>query len=733
MFKNVSIKVKVSVAVSVVLFVVLGLVGWVTISVSAQANRDASVLYMESLSRAYANQAARLLETPLDAARTLAQVLAAHGELPVEQRRVLAIHLLRNVVQRNEGYLAVWSLWAPGAVGDGDAAFRGRADLGSDGDGRFAPIAYRNSRGEVTIEAPNSASQYSESFYAVPFATGREYVSEPYALELAGRNVSVVSLVAPILGPVGPLGVVGVDIAVDTLYDELGGVRLYDEGFGRLISWGGTVMVHPFADRIGRTAPEWMDEQTPTLLENIRNGMIFTDEYLSIATGEITIKSFVPVFVGNAELPLVYGTVVSPREVYASVVRMVSLMIPIMIAGLIVTMLAVVLLIRMQLKPLAITTRALRDVAQGSGDLTQRLEVRSGDEVGRLSSHFNTFTENLRTILRSIRGAVDRLEEVGQGLAANTEETNAAVKQISGNISSVRDRFGRHSESIETVSATVEQITGNIESLNRIIDQQSDSLEQSSSAVEQMVASIRSVNSHVEANRTSFHRLEQVSETGYEQLNSVAEVIKEIVHKSEGLGEANAIINGIAAQTNLLAMNAAIEAAHAGEAGRGFAVVADEIRKLAENSAAQSHSIGTVLKALQELIKKVVTTVDQSGRSFDEVRTAVQTVTGIQDEMRRSLAEQSQGGSMVLDALVTLRRITDEVTAGSGEMRAGSQAILVEVQQLLELSREVVNSMEEMSRGTEEIRVAIAAVVELGHRNTENIHEVDEQVRRFVI
>lgn len=732
MLKNASVTVKLSVALSLMLLIVLGSVGWVTINLSSETTRETSISYMEALSQSYANRTVALLEVPLDAARTLAQVFAAQGTLPAEQRRSLAVHMLRQVADRNEQFLTVWSLWAPEALGDGDASFQGRSDLGSDAAGRFSPIVYRSPDGTLPLDAADVGQLAASPSFDTPFSTAREYVSEPFRTEVGGRDVFMISLVAPIPGQNGPLGVVGIDVAVDTLQAELSGVRLYEEGFGRLISWGGTVLVHPFDDRVGRTAPEWSDDQTPILLENLQNGLVFTDEYLSLATGQITIKSFVPLFVGDAERPLVYGTVVSPDEVFASVQRLVSILIPLMIGGLVLVVVALYILTRWQMRPLDSARRALKDVAQGSGDLTRRLVVQSGDEVGRISTHFNTFAENLQGIMRSIRTALDQLEEVGQGLSANMEETHASIEEIGGNISMVKERSSSQAESVQTVSTTIEQITGNIESLNRVIDQQGSSLEQSASAVEQMVASVQSMNSHVEANRTSFQRLEEVSETGYQQLNSVTEMIREIAHKSEGLGEANEIINGIAAQTNLLAMNAAIEAAHAGEAGRGFAVVADEIRKLAENSATQSRSIGSVLNALQSLIDKVVESVDQSGQSFGEVRTAVNTVTTIQDQMRESLAEQSQGGRMVLDALVTLQRITDEVTSGSAEMRIGSQAILTEIHRLVDLSREADDNMEEIKRGTDEIRTAVHAVVKLSQQNNDGIHQVDEQVRRFV-
>lgn len=733
LFRRMSIKLKTTLALSVMLIVVFGVVAYLSISVSAEENRNTSVLYMEALSQAYSNRADTMLEGPLDAARTLAQIMASGEDLDAELRRPLYLHMVRQLAEQNEEFIGVWTVWESGALGDDDADFTGAVELGSDSQGRFAPFAYRGADGSVNIDAIETEQIGMEDYYRVPVDSGREFVSEPFFHESEESGSFMVRLAAPILAENGVRGVVGVDITLDTLQQELGGVRLYEEGFGRLISWQGSVMVHPFPDRVGRTAPEWNDESTPELLASLQRGEIFTQEFISIATGEITIKSFVPLFVGNAENPLVYGTVVSPDEVFASVARITSITLPIMVIGLIAMVTAVFFLIRIQLRQLDATRAVLRDISEGSGDLTKRLTVRAEDEVGRLASFFNAFVEKLHGIILGIRAAVQTLEEVGQGLSVNMEQTHASIQEIGSNIETVRDRYRRQTESIQTVSTTVEQITGNIDSLNRVIREQNDSLEESSSAVEQMVANVQSVTANVDTSKSSFQALERVSEDGYQNLVMVTDTIKEIAQQSQGLGEANDVITGIASQTNLLAMNAAIEAAHAGEAGRGFAVVSDEIRKLAENAAEQSGSIGAVLRTLQERIGLVVETVNSSGHSFEEIRAAVNKVSQIQDQVSDALAEQSKGGSLVLNSLETLRRISDEVSSGSQEMQTGSSAILSEVHNLVELASEVEDSMEEINRGTGEIRNAVQAVVELSQRNSDGIGAVKEQIDRFVV
>jgi methyl-accepting chemotaxis protein len=228
-----------------------------------------------------------------------------------------------------------------------------------------------------------------------------------------------------------------------------------------------------------------------------------------------------------------------------------------------------------------------------------------------------------------------------------------------------------------------------------------------------------------------FQELIRTSDDGKARIKEVSDRIVAVDRQSASLMEANAVISAIAAQTNLLAMNAAIEAAHAGDAGRGFSVVADEIRKLAESAASQSKQVKTNINAIRADIEKVVTDSQVAEAAFDNTLGMIRRIDNLESELKSAMAEQEEGSNQILEALTAINSVTSEVRVGSNEMTASSSAIKAEMTNLLGETQLIRQGMEEITIGTVEINKTLNEISDLGAKNKEYIDAVMGETGRF--
>jgi methyl-accepting chemotaxis protein len=220
---------------------------------------------------------------------------------------------------------------------------------------------------------------------------------------------------------------------------------------------------------------------------------------------------------------------------------------------------------------------------------------------------------------------------------------------------------------------------------------------------------------------------------GRSGLEKVTDDIREIAHKSEGLLEINSVMANIASQTNLLSMNAAIEAAHAGEAGRGFSVVAGEIRKLAESSRGQSKKIGIVLKEIKESIDKITSSTENVLSKFEDIDSRVRTVAEQEECIRNAMEEQGTGSQQTLQGVSNVNEITAQVTSSSHEMLGEAKEVIHESNNLEKATQEITSGMNEMVIGAEQINIAINRVNEISGKNREGIENLIKEVSRFKV
>ncbi len=383
-------------------------------------------------------------------------------------------------------------------------------------------------------------------------------------------------------------------------------------------------------------------------------------------------------------------------------------------------------------------TTAVRQVlvavrSMSAGDLTARLSLAFRDEFGQMGTHFNEFAGNLSSIIKTLRNSVldgkrtnDRLmEAMGVSEDANTEIQKIAEKVAL--VATEQETVIRH------ISAIMHEIASTIELQDGRIQTQSDAVTTSSGTIEQLVDQLGAVTGQLDANAREFERLMNVFGQGASTLQQLTRSISSLRLQSDKVVEANAMIENIGAQTNLLAMNAAIEAAHAGHSGRGFAVVASEIRKLAELSNTQSVRIADNIRILKASIAEAVSLSDTAERAFTELRSSVENATVMEQNLRSEITVQAEHTSRVIVDLRSVAALSAEVREHSAEIRTGSGHALDSVEQLVAMSQRVTEAGMEVSSKVDTVRSSAGTVRDLLTKSHANSDTLSGLVKTFVV
>jgi methyl-accepting chemotaxis protein len=716
---------RLSIIVILMMVAVVSAISVILLTRASALQEEAAKANLENMTGLYSKDLQIRYEIYLDIVNTLSQVMNSYESMDSGGRRIWFTEMIRSALESNPTVAAIYMAWKPGFIDGRDAEYANTP--GNDSAGNFIPLVTRES-GTIKLET------FPEWQAALAELKDIPTLSDPFQSLVNGQNTLLSNIVIPIIpeGTKNIVGLIGIRFDLSYSQDIVTELKPYGTGRALVISNNGTVAAHYDASKRGQTV-----EQVILAIVG-QGGLDKTHEALKTGKPEIfdnngRICCVYPFYVGQSDTPWAFMSSVELSTVLAAVSSMTRFTIILAVIAVVVVTIVMYLIAIGITKPIVNVALTLKDISEGEGDLTKTIDVHSKDEIGDLARYFNATLEKIKKLVVTIKNQAVALFDIGNELASNMTETAAAINEITANIQSIKGRVINQSASVTETNATMEQITVNIDKLNVHVDRQSDSVAQSSSAIEEMLANIQSVTQTLVKNSGNVKDLIEASEVGRAGLQEVSSDIQEIARESEGLLEINAVMENIASQTNLLSMNAAIEAAHAGEAGKGFAVVADEIRKLAESSGEQSKTISTVLKKIKDSIDKITKSTDSVLNKFEAIDSGVRTVSDQEENIRNAMEEQGAGSKQILEAIGQLNDATQMVKGGSDEMLEGSKQVIQESKNLESVTQEITNGMNEMATGADQINVAVNRVNTISGENKENIDVLVREVSKFKV
>jgi len=408
-----------------------------------------------------------------------------------------------------------------------------------------------------------------------------------------------------------------------------------------------------------------------------------------------------------------------------------SLKISAIVIALILSLIIVFSLTHTTIRPLRDLQGKILVLAGGEGDLTKKVEAERQDEVGDLALGINAFVASLCQIIGNIKIASAETQVIKGNLCQNAEDTSTAVRQITGNVGEISKGIAVLDERIINSSATVKQIEENIAQLNQQIENQGSAVEQSTASVNEMVSSLKNVVSITQIKEEATVQLVETTRRGGEKVNQMNRVVTNIHNSVDQISEMVTIIDDIASLTNMLSMNAAIEAAHAGNAGHGFAVVSGEIRKLAKSTEDNSRAINDVLLKISSLAEEADDAVRETDSAFVEINREVLSVSHALSEINSSTQELSVGSEQIHEAMMLLQEVSSLVREGSEEMERGASGMRIEMQNVQEISKDVRGRVGEIAEGSGLIAHSTEAMNRLADELSDNARGLDREINRF--
>lgn len=669
---------KLSLILSIVLIVMMTVYASILLRITYTNSLNAAEDYSRQIVQQYGSHIEKeFFESKIIVESLQEQIkyLKDNGKISREE----VIGMLQRQLESKPNALATYTLWEPNAFDGKDEMYANKP--GHDGTGRLIPYVVR-SNGKIIVEPiKDYDKEGAGDFYLVPKKTKKPILMDPYPYEIDGKNALITSLIIPILDQnANFLGIIGIDFTVDYLQDTIAAVKPMG-GFSNLISNGGTYIANG-TDASKRLQNAVSAEQWNSILGKLKNDEQYVEYKPSPELREEALVVYHPIHLEGIDSYWAFQVNIPKSAILASFNHMLWLSVGLTVVALLVVIVISFVTLRHHLNPIQQIAQILGQVSQGDLRVRVKDKYLGNDEIGILGKAINSMVINLREM-------ISQVTETAIQVSAASEELTASAKQVS----KAAEHIAKSSE--EAVAGSEKQVKS-LSDTQITIGEMSEGMQRVAAGVQSVSSSAGYANEAAEKGNEDIQLVVRQMESISTTVNELAKVIEGLGERSEEIGNIVGVITEIAAQTNLLALNAAIEAARAGEQGRGFAVVADEVRKLAEQSAESAQQIAGLIsgiqnetnKAMQSMttsIKEVsegIRSVHNAGESFEAIQQAAHEAAGQAREVSGSVEQIAAGADQIVRSIRTLNEIAEEAAEGAQNISAATEEQLASMEEI---------------------------------------------------